>query len=56
MILTLKVAVPSSADAGEVQAVLARAAALGQGVTITTSERYQVDVDLVISEPVEVAR
>lgn len=46
MRIVLSVDVPTSADALEVERKLRRAAYLQQGIVITTSERYQVDVVL----------
>lgn len=47
MILNLKVQVPSSVDHDEALVKLLLAAAKEQGITITTAQQYQMDVDLV---------
>lgn len=50
MRLQLVVDVPASADKDEVLTKLALAQASGEGITITTSKGYAVDVHLAIFE------
>ena len=55
MRLQLIVDVPATADRDEVLQQLALSQASGHGITITTSWRYAVDVDLVLFEQQGVA-